>query len=394
MDDRERGLGGTARASDARGLGQAVPPVAAGSAVPAPAARAGSQPDRPDEATRARWRAEATAEIARRQQARAPRGWRVASVEVNLFDLHELAQRGQVSEYDYEIAATVTFERIEKGPSPSDINHSWRRETYNVGELIRGERPSTRTPLVTRRMLDSKSEQVTQALRGRLQEAAEEQLLGIRGPDFSDRAREEIDQLITLCETRIETARSDEDFAKAAEELAKLQQVDQGRDEIDALAERLGERYAQQQRWKEEAARDRPTSKDAARRYYEAEAVKQQLGASGAVSLPAIRALSAEERALVEARGKALAAQNVPRGGRLLSVTVDIAAPQPAERLTGRLPDVTITYSYLEALNARGIPAERIDQLSISHEELLAGDEAADRKPVVVPRARGDYTRI
>lgn len=309
-----------------------------------------------------------------------------------MFDLHELAQRGRVTEYDYEIAATVTYERIEKGLSPSEINYSWSRETYNVGELIRGERPSARTPLVTRRMLDNKSQQVTQALQRRLQEASEEQLLGIQGPDFGDRAREEIDELIELCDARTNSAHSDEDFAKAAEELAKLQQIDPGREEIEALGERLKERHAQQQGWKEEAAKQRPTSKVARRRFYEAEAAKQQLGAGEPVYVPALRTLSAEERALVEARARALAARNVPRGGRLLSVTVDIAKPEPIERLTERLPDVTITYSYLEALNARGIPAERIDQISISHEELLAGDEAADRKPVVVTPERVGYT--
>jgi len=382
MDEQDRGLGSTARGLGDRGVGQERPPATPQSQAVPPAHVAGP-PGLPDEATLAQWREEARAAIVRRQGAIARQGWRVAGVEVNSFEMHELAQRGQISAYDYEIAVTITHERLEKGMSFSDINYSFSRDTYNVGELIRGERPATRTPVATRRMLDDKSQKVTQELQRRMQEAAAEQTLGISGPDVGTRARDPIDELIEICRVRINTAQTDEDFAKAGEELSKLQQVEERREEIDALFELFNERFAKHKAWQEKAAKERPTSQVARKRHIEAEASKQLVGVGEPVEVPAVKKLSAEERALIEARAKSMAARHVPKGGRLLSVTVKILEPGPQDLLVLELPDVEVTFSYLEGLDTRGIPSKRQDSFSVKHEELLSGEEDSARGPVV-----------
>jgi hypothetical protein len=359
----------------------------------APPVRAAGPPKFPDAATLTRWREEARAEIVRRRQGISPRGWRVASVEVNSFDVHELAQAGQLGEYDYEIAVTITHERIEKGLAPADINYSWSRDTYNVGELIRGERPA-RTPIATRAMLDSRSKAITQELQQGLSEVAAEQTLGINREGFPADIRAGIDRLIELCRTRIVTARTDEDFAKAQEELVKLQQIDERREEIEALFALFKECFAKYKAWQEQAAKRRPSSKVDQKRYYEAEAAKQLVGAGGAVEVPTVKKLSAEERALVEARARSLAARQVPKAGRLLAVTVEFLEPGPQDQLVLELPDVQITFSYLESLGARGIPTERRDSFAVRHEELLAGEEAVARTPVVAAPGRTGYPRL
>jgi hypothetical protein len=336
----------------------------------------------PDAAKLAQWCEEARSEIRRRHQSKAPQGWRVAGVEVNSFDTHEYAKGEQITEYDLEVVATITYERISKGTLPSDINFSWSRDTHNVGELIRGERPA-RTPLATRAMLDQKTQKIDKSLRERLSESAARQLLGIPDEDPEARIRETVEELINLCRTRIDTARTNQDLAKALEDIQKLQFVGVDSKVVVALNERLGQRYAELNAWQEEAAKKRPSSPVAQMRYYRTEETKQLLGVGSLVEVAPVKKLTKEERALIESRAKLWAARQVPKGGQLLSVDVEIQEPEEANQLVVKLPDVKITLHYREGIGARGLPAERHDSWEISHRDLLAEQIPEPRTPVV-----------
>lgn len=357
----------------------------AGEALPAPREspeRTPGELKKPDAAKLAQWCEEARSEIMRRHQSKAPQGWRVAGVEVNSFDTHEYAQGEQITEYDLEAVATITYERIDKGTLPSDINFSWSRDTYNVGELIRGERPA-RTPLATRAMLDQKTQEIERSLREELSESAARQLLGIPDENPEARMRKTVEELIDLSRTRIDTARTNQDFAKAMENLRNLQLLGANSEVVLTLNERLARRYAEVNAWQEEAAKKRPSSPVAQMRYYRTEETKQLLGVGGLVEVAPAKKLTKEERALIESRAKLLAARQVPKGGQLLSVNVEILELKQADPLFPKFPDVQIEFHYLEGIDARGLPLERVDGLSVPHQDLLAEQPPEQRRPVV-----------
>jgi len=378
-------VGGVTPSGDKRATKNRESGKPAGATLPAPRESPERSPGglkMPDAAKLAQWCEEARSEIMRRHQSKAPEGWRVAGVEVNSFDTHEYAKGEQITEYDLEAVATITYERIGKGTLPSDINFSWSRDTYNVGELIRGERPA-RKPLATRAMLDQKTQEIERSLREELSERAERQLLGIPGEDSEARARKIAEELIPLCQTRIDTARTNQDFAKALENIQNLQLVGADSEVVLTLNERLAQRYAEVNAWQEEAAKKRPSSPVAQMRYYRTEETKQLLGVGGLVEVAPVKKLTKEERALIESRAKRWAASQVPKGGQLLSVNVEILELSRADPLFPKFPDVQIIFHYREGIDARGLPREMVGGLSVPHQDLLAEQQPEQRRPVV-----------
>jgi hypothetical protein len=239
--------------------------------------------------------------------------------------------------------------------------------------------------MATRAMLDRKSKELDDKIVSELGSMAKYQQMGIDDPSAEERIKKLVDDLKGIVRQRINIAQKEEDFAKAADDIAKIQQINPGGDdrEVDELLGLLSDRYSEKFKWVEEAAKERPQSIVNLRRRMDVAAKEQALGSEGLVDTSLLpRKLTDTERTVIERRAKAMAQENVPKGWVLVSAKVDITdRTEYGNLLVTRIPNVTIEATYREDMGVRGIPRVWSDAWSVTSEELLE-EQKQTRRPV------------
>jgi hypothetical protein len=312
----------------------------------------------------------------------------VSSVRVTRFQLDAIGGPGeQLTEADIEVAATITYERLDKQQRtrPQDINYSWSEDVCTLGELLQLP-TATRRPVVTSAMLDRSEKQVRAEIRQELADRARRQTVGEEGADAEGEVSQLVARLVELTEARIATARTEEDCRKALESISDLQTLGAPEEVSRRLTDAVATQYETIKAWTRQAAEDRPASSVAQLRQVRAAESLQLLGVEEPVNLPTAPARwSPEERQRIEARARELAAENTPRGCSLVGVDVQIEERRGPTLEVARLPDVTIMAQYRRELGERGLPVISAEGWTVRSADLLGG-VVRSREPVVPRR--------
>lgn len=334
-----------------------------------------------------KWRSLAEQAIRRKEERHAPEGWKVATVSDTTLRLKLMAKpSAHLVPSEFEVTATITFEKQEKNTETTATNYSWGMANYGLVELLGTTQKPTRRPVSSREVLDRRTGEANERLRVW---ASDRSKALMRDPTADEAPRElvaTIDELRTIGGDWADVAVTEDDLRKGLGIVATLQQLGE-----DAGAEKLMSRLIDRRRettnWIRRAARERPRSHVDRRRALQDMAIGQMLGTDNDDDLPSLptRELSKTQRLLIESRAQALAEASAPEGWTFVSAEVIV------ESLLDGTPSVSlvaaVTAHYREDLGVRGLPAEYSQYFWIPVEKLMVSDEAT-RGPIKKTRRR------
>jgi hypothetical protein len=322
-----------------------------------------------------KWGHDADDALLQREGSKAPPGWKISGVEKH-FDVESATDSQNLVASEVGVSATVTYEKIDKSADRSRFNYSWTRVSYSLDELIQPEQVAqqpTRRPVVSRAMLDDMTRRQDSETIMTLSSMAEKQGKGEDTALEEGHLQQITNERKNLTARRLDIATTNEDFAKVAEEIAKIQSVDFGPSdpEVDRLSRSLGEKYATQKKWIPEAAKARPDSAVAQKRLQDERSTLQLLGQDESPEVSTTRTPTAEERVSIERQARAIAEHEAGRRkGELVSVTVSIEDPGlDAGGLLSNGWIVSMIATY-RVVNERGLPCMEIEK-SVHRSELL-----------------------